>query len=203
MAKVWMVWPKSQQSVAKVCAVWPECGHGLRGMSIPLNIPTLCPHSATLCTHFGHTGHTGPTLCHTAKKMQPIVWNFGFMPTLSNTFGTLWSHWAHLWHRRAPPGPPRPRHTGYTFGSQTDRQTDRKGQHPSSVVAVRPVGRSTGSCSCLAIEVWKHCYYGPACRLRPPVIVNADALVRAQHPEGRVLDASIAGMHQQTLEDPN
>ena len=98
MAKVWMVWPKSQQSVAKVCPVWPECGHGLRGMSIPLNIPTLCPHSATLCTHFGHTGHTGPTLCHTAKKMQPIVWNFGLLPTLSHTFGTLWSHWAHFWH---------------------------------------------------------------------------------------------------------
>ena len=30
MAKVWMVSPKSQPSVAKVCPVWPECGHDMK-----------------------------------------------------------------------------------------------------------------------------------------------------------------------------
>ncbi len=74
-----------------------------------------------------------------------------------HTFSTLWPHWVHLW--------------------KTDRQTgqtDRTGQHPSAAVAVRPVGRSTGSCSCLAIEVCrKHCNHGPDCRLLPPVIVDA------------------------------
>ena len=73
------------------------------------------PHLAYTQPHFAHILATLATLCHTAKKMQPIVWNFGFMPTLSRTFGTLWSHWAHLWHRHFG-------HTGHTFGIDVLRQ---------------------------------------------------------------------------------